>query len=241
MRKKSYEAHTLIEPQMALRVYLDALLCGAAFAVEEEPALPLQTEIAIESDVELIQKQAPPEEVKETVSVTEAKPPVAKAAENALSIIQPAWAQTQFQCLSFKVAGVILAAPLEKLHGIVELTEQITELPGYAPWALGLLPNAGQNVQVVDIAQIIMLDNERADSRPASERMKYLVLVDGGRFGLAVDSISQVLTLEPEDVRWRRVRSRRPWLVGTVIDKMCALLEIDELCVQLQAGLENAG
>lgn len=234
MRKKAYEPHTLVEPQSALRVYLDALLCEVNFSVDEEVATPDHIETSTGATPDVAQERSTLDElpVAEVGSL-----PIAKADEDTPVIVQPDWAQSQFQCLSFQVAGVTLAAPLEKLHGIVELTEQITELPGYAPWVMGLLPNRGQNVQAIDIAEIIMPDDRRIDVCPAAERVKYLILVDGGRFGLAADSISQVLTLEPEDVRWRNTRSRRPWLAGTVIDKMCALLELDKLCVQLEAGL----
>jgi purine-binding chemotaxis protein CheW len=125
------------------------------------------------------------------------------------------------------------------MSGIVELTDTLTELPGYAPWVLGLLPNRGQNVQVVDIAQIIMPAERQALIAPAAERIKYVILIDGGRFGLAADSLSQVLSLEPAEVRWRSRHSKRPWLAGTVVEHMCALLEIDRLCEQLAAGLEG--
>jgi purine-binding chemotaxis protein CheW len=128
---------------------------------------------------------------------------------------------------------------LEKLSGIVELEEEVTELPGYAPWVIGLLPNRGQNVQVVDVAQIIMPNETDSVATPTAERMKYIILLDEGKFGLAADSISQVLTLEAEDVRWRGENSKRPWLAGTVITQMCALLEVDLLCEQLQAGLQG--
>ena len=233
MKKQAYESHTLDEPNRALRVYLDALLCEATFSVEaEDSSLALQKAIAAQ-DQALVEAQ--------DISVTEvaesvvAGKPVAEESET----LYPDWAQKRFQCLSFQVAGVTLAAPLEMLDGIVELTEAITELPGYAPWVMGLLPNRGKNVQVVDIAQIIMPDDRRAAITPANERTKYLVLIDGGRFGLAADSISEVLSLDPADVRWGRKNSRRPWLAGTVVEKMCALLEMEQLCSQLAVGLQG--
>jgi purine-binding chemotaxis protein CheW len=242
MRKKSFETHTLHEPQTALRVYLDALLCEATFATDENIAPPTQQEDIVEVPAEIVQlnKKLQSELLEAIPDSTDTVVPVTNnPVDEESSVLHPGWAQNRFQCLSFQVAGVTLAAPLEKLHGIVELQEAITELPGYAPWVMGLLPHRGQNVQVVDIAEIIMPDDRRTNICPANERAKYLVLIDDGKFGIAVDSISQVLTLEPVDVRWRSNKNRRPWLAGTVIDKMCALLELDRLCVQLQAGLKS--
>jgi len=105
---------------------------------------------------------------------------------------------------------------------------------------IGLLPNRGQNVQVVDVAQIIMPADGASAVKPTAERMKFIILLEDGKFGLAADSISQVLSLESKDVRWRGEHSKRPWLAGTVVEQMCALLEMDALYAQLLAGLKDA-
>ena len=229
MRKKPYEPYTLDDQQQALRVYLDALLAEVSFPEtalenEEQSAAPSASTAA---------------EEEQTAALAAANTELTPSPGD--DILQPEWAASRFQCLSFQVAGVTLAAPLEKMSGIVELTETLTELPGYAPWVLGLLPNRGRNVQVVDIAQIIMPEDRQGSIRSAADRIKYVILVDGGRFGLAADSLSQVLTLDPAEVRWRSLRSKRPWLAGTVVEHMCAILEMDRLCEQLAAGLDGIG
>jgi purine-binding chemotaxis protein CheW len=48
-----------------------------------------------------------------------------------------------------------------------------------------------------------------------------------------------VISLRPEDVKWRGSQGRRPWLAGTVIQQMCALLEVDAFLEQL--GEANHG
>ncbi|NOX92045.1 MAG: chemotaxis protein CheW [Gammaproteobacteria bacterium] len=242
MYKKPHEPHTLAEPQQALSVYLDALLNETTFtAVEDEQDIRAAEHSALEQALEKATTQTlqPVEtESGQVADVSQKQVSQKQVSQKQTCIATPDWAQTPFQCLGFQVAGVTLAAPLEKLNGIVELTEEITELPGYAPWVIGLLPNRGQNVQVVDVAQIIM-PNESAMVPPTAERMKFILLLEDGKFGLAVDSISRVLRLEADDVRWRSTQSKRPWLAGTVIEKMCALLEMDLLCEQLRAGLNG--
>lgn len=233
MKKQAFESHTLDEPNRALRVYLDALLCEATFSVEAEDLSHELTETIARQNQDAVEAKVIPINV-----VTEGFAAAASVDEEPTPF-RPDWAQNRFQCLSFQVAGVTLAAPLEMLDGIVELTESITELPGYAPWVMGLLPNRGKNVQVVDVAKIIMPVDRLATIVSAKERTKYLVLIDGGKFGLAADSISEVLNLDPSDVRWGLKNSRRPWLAGTVVDKMCALLEMEQLCLQLQTGLKG--
>jgi len=231
MYKKPDKFHTLDEPQQALSVYLDALLDDTIFAmVEDEPKIHAVEYSALDKTLE--KATAPASESMDIASAL-----IVDETQKKVRIATPDWAQTKFQCLSFQVAGVTLAAPLKKLNGIVELTGEITELPGYAPWVIGLLPNRGQNVQVVDVAKIIMPNERDWVMQPTIERMKFIILLEGGKFGLAVDGISQVLNLEADEVRWRSVQSKRPWLAGTVIEKMCTLLEMDQLCAQLRAGL----
>jgi len=251
MRKRASPHLALLEPQDAITVYLDALLCEVAFADEVPSANSGEAEKASvlyvppvpvehEESVESISATRVDEPSVEKTSVEEADAEeIAAPAPPVIVDTPPArksftWAQGRFQCLTFQVAGLTLAAPLEKLHGIVRCDTPLTELPGYASWFMGLLQNRGRSVQVVDTAQIVMADGRWPDKREASARVQFVVLVDGGRWGLAVDKITEVMTLEPDAVRWSGSNGKRPWLAGTVIDQMCALLDMDSLCEQLQ-------
>jgi len=148
----------------------------------------------------------------------------------------PEWGQSYFQCLMFKVAGINLAAPLERLNGILEWPDHITVLPKHAPWFVGLVRNREQNVQLVDLAGVINANSGQADSLdPLSRRGKYIMLIDDGHWGIASDSVSEVITLESTDVRWHDNKSQH-WLVGTVVKEMCTLLDVDGLIEQLHSG-----
>lgn len=247
MRKKPHEPHTLVEPQHALRAYLDDMLGEETLVAEPEPVNTDIADAVLAKELERATTEIPIDETPvvdlptaDISAPAEAETSVASDKSSIQTRIStPDWAEAPFQCLSFQVAGVTLAAPLEKLNGIVEVEEEITELPGYAPWVIGLLPNRGKNVQVVDVAQIIMPNEDDLVKEPTAERMKFIILLDEGRFGLAADSISQVLSLKADMVRWRGEQSKRPWLAGTVIEQMCALLEVDLLVDQLRAGLEG--
>ena len=56
-------------------------------------------------------------------------------------------------------------------------------------------------------------------------------------WALACDSIGEVIDLETKDVKWRGANGKRAWLAGTVIEQMCALLDIDALTDELVNGL----
>lgn len=223
--KTAVEPPLKASPEIVIKTARQPFITPPAPVVDVKPVVPIQA-----STVAAEAATAVPVDMADRSPAKTA----AKAAENKI----PDWAQNRFQCLSFTVAGLTLAAPLEKLHGIVEWQAEITALPGYANWFMGLLQNRGENVRVIDTAQIIMPDGRRPDARPVLERIKYVVLIDGGRWGLAVDSIGQVLTLETDGVRWRGERSKRPWLAGTAVEQMCAVLDMDSLSEQLLLGLK---
>lgn len=241
MPKKRTEIQTLLDPQHALRVYLDALLCeidvdddvvSANAAVDSDAQIRLDDESA-ETETRRRAKDAG----RATAGTVDAE---TQAPESLASGI-PEWAGREFQSLSFQVAGLTLAAPLEKLNGIVELHEDLAELPGYSPWVLGVLNNRGQNIQVIDIAQVVMPERRIAQNQEnLGKKAKYVVLINGGNFGLAADSLSQVLRLSPDDVRWRGANGKRPWLAGTVIEQMCAILDIDRLIKALKDDIETS-
>lgn len=139
---------------------------------------------------------------------------------------RPQWAQSRFDVLLFQVSGLTLAVPLIALGQIQPLTEELTPLFGQADWFMGLQPTAAGKIRTVNTAKFVM--PERYDDS-FLETARYVVSINGVPWGLAVDSVNQPITLEPEDVKWRGDRSKRPWLAGTVKDHMCALLDIPRI------------
>ena len=139
---------------------------------------------------------------------------------------RPYWAQDRFECLLFSVAGLKLAVPLVCLGGIHAIHERdkITPLPGMPDWLVGLLPTAQGNVRVVDTARWVMPERNIADY---AEQMQYVIRINDSDWGLSCDGVDKSITLRPDEVRWRTSRSKRPWLAGTLIEHMCALLDVD--------------
>jgi purine-binding chemotaxis protein CheW len=68
------------------------------------------------------------------------------------------------------------------------------------------------------------------------KRVKHIVLIDDYKWGLACDEINEVITLQPEDVRWRTSKTSRDWLAGTVIEHMCALMNSQGFSAMLAKG-----
>ncbi|VAW92301.1 CheW domain protein [hydrothermal vent metagenome] len=140
----------------------------------------------------------------------------------------PEWCQHEFQAMLFKVAGLTLAVPLIDLNGVVECNlDDISAMPGHADFYLGLMKYLDKNVPLVDTAKFVLPADKLSTlmGDEPSKRVTRAVMIHDCQYGLACDEVNEVVTLKPEEVRWRTQRTRRCWLAGTVIEHMCALID----------------
>ncbi|WP_045860398.1 chemotaxis protein CheW [Teredinibacter purpureus] len=146
---------------------------------------------------------------------------------------RPQWAQNRFDVLLFDVAGLTLAVPLIALGQIQPIAEELTPIFGQSDWFMGLLTTPHGQIRTVNTALFVMPE-KYSDCFLSSA--KYVVSIDGLPWGLAVDSVNQPISLDPDEVKWRAHRSGRPWLAGTVKSAMCALIDIPQMGAMLQAS-----
>lgn len=139
---------------------------------------------------------------------------------------RPDWGQDRFECLLFSVAGLKLAVPLISLGSIHKLDKDLTPLVGRASWFMGLYRSGDRNIRVVDTARWVMPDRYNEN---VPEGYEFIIRLGDSDWGMACDAVEQAIQLEPSQVKWRTERSKRPWLSGTVIEHMCALLDADTL------------
>ncbi|MEG9624484.1 chemotaxis protein CheW [Pseudomonas sp. HMSC08G10] len=188
-------------------------------AVNVEPETPAVEAQAIEPVAPLVDVYLPA-----------ANPPVPPATVDG----RPAWAAEPFECLLFDVAGLTLAVPLVCLGSIYSLAgQELTPLFGQPDWFLGILTCQAGNLKVLDTARWVMPDRYRDDFR---QGLQYVISVQGYEWGLAVHQVSRSLRLDPAEIKWRSQRGQRPWLAGTVIEHMCALLDVAELAELIASG-----
>lgn len=211
----------LADPASAIASYLDELLHTATkTALHEELAVP---EFAVKAEPE---PEAPLIAPK-SVQVQEPAPLVATTSEPApgdeVPEARPEWSERPFECLIFTVAGLQLAVPLVLLGAIYQIEESIRPIPGSPRWYMGIRMGAHENLRVVDTAEWIMAGRAPQNAR---DNYRFVIRLDNSEWGLACDNVAQSFTLSPDDVRWRTARSKRPWLAGTVIEQMCALVDV---------------
>jgi len=143
----------------------------------------------------------------------------------------------EFQALFFEVAGLTLAVPLKALGGIHELGE-VNHLFGKPKWFKGVMINREEKLNVVDTARWVM--PEKYDEQlEASLNYQYLITLGDSQWGLLAEKLINNITLSKEDVKWRTNNSKRPWLAGVIKEKMCALIDVNNLNALLEKGLDS--
>lgn len=151
----------------------------------------------------------------------------------------PPWATPQFQALLFEVGSLKLAVPLVKLHSVVPFSDHIATVPRQPGWVHGMMRYRGRNVLVIDTARLV-LPPAHAEADAAEGRPGHILIVGDGRWGLACRRIGDVVRLTPDEVRWRSREGRRPWLAGTVLGRLCALMDTEAFADMLSQGAEGA-
>lgn len=146
--------------------------------------------------------------------------------------------QEPFQALFFSVAGLNLAVPLKSLGGIHNW-QAPKPLFGRPAWYLGIMPHQTEQLNVVDSARWVMPE-KYTEQLAANLDYKYLVMLAESHWGLACEQLVTTTSLHPNEVQWRTSAGKRPWLAGIVKDKMCALLNVNELIALFEQGLDNS-
>ena len=194
------------------------------------PVIAPPLEVAVAPAAPVVEAPVPVEPLVEVHLPPALNPPVPPATTDG----RPAWAAEPFECLLFDVAGLTLAVPLVCLGSIYSLAgQELTPLFGQPDWFLGILPSQAGNLKVLDTARWVMPDRYRDDFR---QGLQYVISVQGYEWGLAVHQVSRSLRLDPGEIKWRSQRGQRPWLAGTVIEHMCALLDVAELAELIASG-----
>jgi purine-binding chemotaxis protein CheW len=239
--------------QEALSDYLDSLLQEVPdYLPDDEPAEP-ETPPVLDTPVieRLPVMPLPPVQAPTAEPGPEIAAPVEAPAVEAETVVEtpvetapppaeapvPSWAEQPFPCLLFTIDGLNLAVPLVHLNGILPWRDDLTPMPNHQAWFLGIGRNHGVNTKVVDTALVVVPPERRAAGLGERKPFGNVILIGESHWGLACTAVGEMVTLRPGDVRWRSSRGQRPWLAGTVIKEMCALLDTEALAEMLSEGV----
>ncbi|MEQ3514882.1 chemotaxis protein CheW [Pseudoalteromonas sp. BZB3] len=157
--------------------------------------------------------------------------------EPSLTSVQEEYGESEFQALFFEVAGLTLAVPLKSLGGIHQLGE-VTQLFGKPKWFKGVMVNREEKLNVVDTARWVMPEKYTPELEEKLD-YQYLITLGDSPWGLLAENLINNITLKPEDIKWRVNGGKRPWLAGVIKEKMCALIDVENLNRLLEQGLDS--
>lgn len=216
--------NTLVKQQDALCVYLDSLF-----------RMPLPE---VPPDALL---EAPPPSVEEPEVFPSPLPLVAEAPvgsavtpEHEALTLQPSWAHTPFSCLLVQIDGLRLAVPMAGLNSVKPWPVRFDQLPGASAWIIGVMRLDEHYVRVVDTCKLL---SPKRNVRRLDSHVSRNILVFGQQeWGLACDTVKTVVSVDPTTVKWRSSVAKRPWIVGTAVDHLCAILDLDRMASSLEEG-----
>jgi hypothetical protein len=139
---------------------------------------------------------------------------------------RPHWAQQQFDAIIICSRGHHFAVPLQELLSVGLLSgAQASQF--YDTGALSINIGGGDGpAHIAHIAKLLLLEEYQGES---PERLAYLLVLKDSSWGLAVDSVSDRLQLDPDAVHWQMDRGNRPWLAGSLFESHYPLLDLRQL------------
>jgi len=230
MQSKNFSPQ-VVQQEIALDSYLSILL----------DEIPSNTDL----DQQELKVEAKPEIAKQVQTSTPAVEKIIAKPSNQDSdetkpvrplAVMPEWARSEFQALFFKVDKFILATPLTELLRTIEVDKKPTKIPGQPSWFMGLLDTHEQRIGVLDTGQLIFGKTIGQQRDLKKQPFQRILITHDGRWGLACDEILSIGTLEPDKVRWRTLRQKKPWLIGTVIDELTAVIDVNHLVPHRKAN-----
>ena len=139
------------------------------------------------------------------------------------------WKASPFQALLFDVNGLQLALHCQDAKAILPWPEaelaQRNEAQKLDEAVLGIYQQAPYQTTIIDAPYIFL----PAELRHNADNASFIIIIGDGQWALSCHKINAIITLSPEDIKWRKNAGTRPWLSGTSVEKGCSIVNIDEL------------
>ncbi|PPD31548.1 MAG: chemotaxis protein CheW [Methylomonas sp.] len=217
----------IIQQELALDAYLSTLLDEIPEVIlpEEKPRI----------QVKVFEKFPAPVEPKVIITqpIPESRPIASVTVDRPVKMhplsVMPDWSQHEFQALFFKVEHLILATPLTELAKTIKIDRNPSKIPGQPSWFMGLLDEHDSRIGVLDTGQLIFGKLHGSQRDLEANPFKSILITQDKRWGLACDEILSIGRVKPEKVRWRTSRQKKPWLIGTVIEELTAIIDLQAL------------
>jgi len=220
---KSKPVKQIVRQELALDSYLATLLSEipATKIIEKQEQLSAEVSVKVKSQIDTARKiTAEPDIVVNETPIVSALQSLA---------VMPYYAQEEFSALFFKVGHLILAVPLTDLSRTIKFDGNLTKIPQQPIWFMGLKEDQGVKLGILNMTYLVQ-GKTRAGARNYKEQaLKNIILTENGQWGFACDEVLSIAKISPDKVRWRTNRDKKPWLVGTIIDELVVIVDLNQL------------
>lgn len=208
-----------VDSQLDLSLYIEGLL-----NIPEEDVAPenIVVEKALEKIVEV-------EHVEKSDNIK---------TEQSIQSKIPEWGQQPFKSLLVKLAGMDLMIPAMTVSFIEKINRKITRTPLEVEACKGIITLREKSIVVIDLLSLISENIASDDSTPLQveeNNFNYVLVMEEASYALACEDVSQMITLEPEDVRWNNAAFNNPMFSGVVPEYLCPIINLVGLNKQVSA------
>jgi chemotaxis signal transduction protein len=125
--------------------------------------------------------------------------------------------QFPIQCMMFRVGHNLLSLPLIEMNGVVQWTDELTQLPQSPDWVLGILKHRDTNLRVLDSSKVLGI--------PAIARQTpgHILILSDNISAISCDILEDVVTLEYNDIQWQP-ETGNALLHGTIRETLASLI-----------------
>ena len=145
------------------------------------------------------------------------------------TLTNPQLTEGKFRALSFRVGKLLLTTHLGALARTVNSIGDTQVQAEQPSWVLATLEDQGDRIMLLNTMALLAPRNHRSSTQLSQLADKKILVSKDLHWGWLCDEIVGDDILDQESVRWRRNRATRPWLIGTVLSRNSALIELNSL------------
>jgi len=106
--------------------------------------------------------------------------------------------QFPIRCLMFRVGNTLLSIPLIEMMGVVQWTDELTQLPHSCDEVLGILKHRDAYLRVFDSLTILGITAKR------KQRPRYILMLSDKKSAISCDILEDVVSLKYDDIQWHQ-------------------------------------
>lgn len=154
-------------------------------------------------------------------------------------ILQPLWADEEFEVMIVEAGGLRIAVPefsLGSIHSIKDSKLDTNVMPRNSHLFIGTAEINHMKYPLIDCCRW-MMPEQYSEIVQDDFAYTYYMTHNNSHYALAVNAVHTSLQLDKSEIKWRRADSKRPWVAGMLTSQRAILVELDHLISHIHKTL----